>query len=292
MDFVEVGGDVHGRDLTAKAATEGYGLILVAGGDGTLADAARGVVGQPIPLGVIPAGTGNIVAINLGIPMTPRDAARAAIEGTPEPYDVGRLDDGRIFILSAGAGYDADLIRDADRELKRRFGPLAYLFAMFKNLGVKRARYTIELDGKEKVHVLAKSVLVTNVGRTMGSLPLAPDARVDDGLLDIVVFTFTTFPGLLVTFLKALFGGLKQDPTVRFYQAKRVRLHASRPMPVQVDGELIERSMPIAIEVVPGAIRIMRPPTRPPLDLAGFAESAIKAIQTTVRTTDRKPESR
>ncbi|MDZ4806206.1 MAG: diacylglycerol kinase family lipid kinase [Candidatus Eisenbacteria bacterium] len=292
VDFVEVGGRVHCHDLTARAMQDGYGLILVAGGDGTLADAARGVVGQSIPLGVIPAGTGNIVAINLGIPMAPRDAARAAIEGTPEPYDVGRLDDGRIFILSAGAGYDADLIRDADRELKRRFGPLAYLFAMFKNLGVKRARYILELDGREKIHVLAKTVLVTNVGRTMGSLPLAPDARVDDGLLDIVVFTFTTLPGLVITFLKALLGGLKDDPRVRFYQAKTVRLQASRPMPVQVDGELIERTTPISIEVLPGAIRIMRPPIKPPLDLAGLAESAIKAIQTSVRTTDRTPESK
>lgn len=292
VDFVEVGGAIRGRDLTARAETDGYALVLVAGGDGTVADAAHGLVGQAIPLGVIPAGTGNIVAINLGIPMAPREAARAAIEGTPEPYDVGRLDDGSIFILSAGAGYDADLIRDADRELKRRFGPLAYLFAMFKNLGVKRARYILELDGREKVHVLAKTVLVTNVGRTMGALPLAPDARVDDGLLDVIVFTFVTLPELVVLFVRALFGGLKQDPHVCFYQAKTVRLHASRPMPVQVDGELIARTTPFSIEVVPGALRIMRPPIRPPLDLALLAESALKAIQTTVRTTDRTPESK
>ncbi|HEX7878808.1 MAG TPA: diacylglycerol kinase family protein [Candidatus Eisenbacteria bacterium] len=270
IDFIEVGGTVHARDKTRTALDAGYQLVLVAGGDGTLADAAHGLVGSPVPLGVIPAGTGNIVAINLGIPMAPRDAARAAWFGTALPYDVGRLDDGRIFVLSAGAGYDADLIRDADRELKRRFGPLAYLIAMFKNLRVKRARYIIEMDGREKVHVLAKSVLVTNVGRTMGALPLAPDARVDDGRLDVVVFTFATLPELVILFVRALLGGLKQDPRVRFYQAERIRVVASRPIPVQIDGELIERTTPIEIDLLPGALRIMRPATRPTLDLAAL----------------------
>jgi diacylglycerol kinase (ATP) len=279
FDFVELTGNVHGRDLTAGARDAGYDLVLVAGGDGTLADAAAGLVGRSVPLGIIPAGTGNIVAQNLGVPLSPREAARAAFFGTPEPYDVGRTDDGRIFLLGAGAGYDADLIRDADRELKRRFGPLAYIFAMFKNLNVKRSRYVVELDGEERIHVHAKTVLVTNVSRTMGSLPLAPDARVDDGKLDVVIFTFAGFFQLLLLFVKALFGVLKQDPRVRFYQARSIRISTSRPIPVQVDGEAVERTTPLSVEVLPGALRIMRPPVRPPIDLAQLAEGALKALR-------------
>lgn len=279
FDFVEVSGAVHGRDLTAGARASGYDLVLVAGGDGTLADAAAGLVGRSVPLGIIPAGTGNIIALNLGVPLSPREAARAAFFGTPEPYDVGRTDDGRIFLLGAGAGYDADLIRDADRELKRRFGPLAYIFAMFKNLNVKRSRYVVELDGAERIHVHAKSVLVTNVSRTMGSLPLAPDARVDDGRLDVVIFTFTGFLELLLLFFRALFGVLKHDPRVRFHQARTIRISASRPIPVQVDGEAVERTTPLFVEVLPGALRIMRPPVRPPIDLAQLAEGALRALR-------------
>jgi diacylglycerol kinase family enzyme len=218
------------------------------------------------------------VATNLGIPASPRLAARAAIIGKPLPYDVGRISDGRIFLLAAGAGYDADLIRDADRELKRRFGPLAYLFAMAKNLRVKRARFMVEIDGERKLHFHAKTVLVCNVGRTMGSLPLAPDARVDDGRLDVVVFTFAGFGQLLVLFLKAVLGGLKQDPRVRFLKARRVRLTASRPMPVQVDGEFAGTTTPLDVSVIPGGLRIIRPP-RPAIDLASLAENALKAIR-------------
>ena len=189
------------------------------------------------------------------------------------------MDDGRIFLLAAGAGYDADLIRDADRELKRRFGPVAYVIAMFKNLRVRRARFTVELDDGARIHLHAKTVLVCNVGRTMGSLPLVPDAEVDDGKLDVVVFRFNDFPQLLVLFVKAVFRRLKGDPGVQFFKSTRVRIVASRPMPVQVDGEFIDRTTPIEMTVLPGAIQIMRPLTKPVLDLAGFAESAIKAIK-------------
>jgi len=279
VDFVEVSPGCEARTLTAGAAGRGYDLVLVAGGDGTVARAAAGLVGSSLPLGIVPTGTGNIVATNLGIPMAPREAARAAFLGTPTPCDVGRTDDGRIFLLAAGAGYDADLIRDADRELKRRFGPLAYLFAMFKNLRVRRARYTVEMDHAYRVHVHAKTVLVCNVGRTMGALPLVPDARVDDGLLHVVVFTFAGFGQLLVLFFKAVFGRLKGTPGVQFFKARHVRILASRPMPVQVDGEFIDRTTPLEMSIMPGAVTLVRPPAKPILDLAGLAENALRAIR-------------
>jgi hypothetical protein len=113
----------------------------------------------------------------------------------------------------------------------------------------------------------------------MGSLPLVPDALVDDGELDVVVFRFSNFPQLLVLFVKAVFRQLKGDTHVQFFKSKHVRISAGRPMPVQVDGEFIDRTTPIEMTVIPGAIRIMRPQTKPILDVAGFAESAIKAIK-------------
>lgn len=279
LDFVEVGPAREARSVTAEAGSRGYDLVLVAGGDGTVAHAAAGLVGTTVPLGIVPTGTGNIVATNLGIPMAPREAARAAFLGTPVACDVGRTDDGRIFLLAAGAGYDADLIRDADRELKRRFGPLAYLFAMFKNLRVRRARYTVEMDHAYRVHVHAKTVLVCNVGRTMGKLPLVADARIDDGLLHVVVFTFAGFGQLLVLFFKALAGRLRGTPGVQFFKARHVRILASRPMPVQVDGTFIDRTTPLEMSVIPGALTLVRPPARPVLDLAGLAENALRAIK-------------
>jgi len=278
VDFVELEPGAQARTLTRDAAAQGYRLVLVAGGDGTVAEAAAGLVGTGVPIGIIPTGTANIVAMNLGIPASPKLATRAALVGTRAPYDVGRTSDGRIFLLAAGAGYDADLIRDADRELKRRFGPLAYILAMFKNLRVRRARFTVELDGSQRIHVHAKTILVCNVGRTMGALPLAPDARVDDGQLDVVVVTFAGFGQLLLLFFRAILGGLKQDPRVKFYTAKSVRITASRPMPLQVDGEFIDQTTPVEMTVVPGGIQVMRPP-KPAMDLAGLAENALRALR-------------
>lgn len=279
LTFVELQPEERARDFTARAAIDGYQMVLVAGGDGTLAEAAAGLLGTDIPLGVIPAGTGNIVATNLGVPLGIKEATQAALLGTPRAYDVGRLDDGRVFLLAAGAGYDADLIRDADRELKRRFGPLAYILAIFKNLRARHARFTVELDGWQRVRLNAKTVLVCNVGRTMGSLPLAPEATTDDGWLDVVVFRFRNFFVLFLLFLKAIFGGLKNDPRVQFFRARRVRILASRPMPVQVDGDFIDRTTPIEITILPGALRVMHPAARPALDLGRLTEDALKTLQ-------------
>jgi len=291
VEFVEIGPETNAREITAAARKNGFDGILVAGGDGTVAEAAAGLVGEATPLGIIPTGTANIVATNLAVPSSPREAARAALLGIAAPFDVGRTDDGKIFLLAAGAGYDADLIRDADRELKKRFGPLAYIIAMFKNLRAKRARFTLELDDGVRVHLHAKTVLVCNVGRTMGSLPLAPDARIDDGKLDVVVFRFNDFGQLLVLFVKAIFRQLKGDPAVQFFTSSWVRISASRPMPVQVDGEFIDRKTPIDFTVLPGAVQIMRPATRPALDFAGLAESAMKALKDIPgrRTDEPKP---
>jgi YegS/Rv2252/BmrU family lipid kinase len=276
--FLEIGPETLASDLARKAVQSGYDLVLVAGGDGTLAEAAAGLIGSRVPLGIVPSGTANIVAANLAIPMSIREAVRAALHGSPAAFDVGRTDDGRIFLLAAGAGYDADLIRDADRELKRRFGPLAYLLAMFKNLRVRRARYTVEIDAR-KLHVHAKTVLVCNVGRTLGALPLAPDARVDDGILDVVIFTFRGMPSLFLLFLRAITGTLKTDPRVHFHTGRRIRISASRPMPVQIDGDAVDRTTPIELCVLPGALLVMRPPAKVPLDLAQITGTALKALR-------------
>lgn len=289
LTFVELEPSERARDFTARAALDGYAAVLVAGGDGTLAEAAAGLIGTEIPLGVIPAGTGNIVATNLGVPFGIREATQAALFGTSRPYDVGRLDDGRIFLLAAGAGYDADLIRDADRELKRRFGPLAYILSIFKNWRARHARFTVELDGWQRVRLNAKTVLVCNVGRTLGSLPLAPEARTDDGWLDVVVFRFRNFFVLFLLFLKAIVGGLKNDPRVQAFRARRVRILASRPMPVQVDGDFIDRTTPIEITVLPGALRVLHPAPRPAIDLGRITEDALKTIQTLTGTGPTPP---
>lgn len=279
ITFVVIEPGERMRDFTASAAGEGYELVLVAGGDGTQAEAAAGLVGSPLPLAIIPAGTGNILALNLGVPFDIKEATLAALAGEAEPFDVGRLDDGRIFLLAAGAGYDADLIRDADRELKRRLGPVAYIISMFRNLRAKHGRFNVELDGWQRLRINAKTVLVCNAGRTLGAIPLAPDAELNDGWLDVVVFRFRNPLALMGLFLKAIFGGLKKDPRVQFFRARRIRIQASRPMPVQVDGDFIERTTPIEMAILPGALQVVRPPRAEAFDLTRLTEDALKAIR-------------
>lgn len=279
ITFVVIEPGERMRDFTARAALDGYELVLVAGGDGTLAEAAAGLVGSALPMAIIPAGTGNILATNLNVPFGIKEATMAALQGAAAPFDVGRLDDGRIFLLAAGAGYDADLIRDADRELKRWLGPVAYIVSMFRNLRAKHGRFNVELDGWQRIRINARTVLVCNAGRTLGSIPLAPDADLGDGWLDLVIFRFRNPLALFGIFLTAIFRGLKKDPRVQFFRARRIRIQASRPMPVQVDGDFIDRTTPIEMTILPGALQVVRPPHAPPFDLSRLTEDALKALR-------------
>ncbi|MYS10540.1 diacylglycerol kinase, partial [Streptomyces sp. SID6041] len=173
-------------------APERIDLIVVCGGDGTVRACADVVAGTGIALAVVPCGTGNLLARNLGLPLDPATALDEALDGDCFGIDVGRVHGDGLeparFTVMAGAGFDAAMVRDASPALKARLGWLAYLLAAARHLGDPRTRVSLQVDGGPRRRHRARMVVVGNVGTLQGGLELLPGARADSGRVDVVLF--------------------------------------------------------------------------------------------------------
>ena len=168
----------------------GVERLLVWGGDGTVRRCIDTIVAEEakVDLAILPAGTANLLAKALGIPRDVRQAVDVAVNGMPRPIDVGLVND-EAFAVMAGTGFDALMIRDTDTQAKARLGWLSYLHAGARNVGTSGALVSVRVDGQPWFDGDAACVLVGNVGRILGGVRVLPDARFDDGLLDVGVLT-------------------------------------------------------------------------------------------------------
>ncbi|MDQ1457374.1 MAG: hypothetical protein QOH28_2994, partial [Actinomycetota bacterium] len=171
-----------------KALDAGAELIFVWGGDGMVQRCIDTVVGSDTALAIVPAGTANLFASNIGIPKDIKAAVALGVNGPRRKLDVGRIN-GEHFAVMAGAGLDALMIRDADGALKNRLGRVAYVFTGAKNIRAARVDTRVRIDGDKWFTGKASCVLVANVGKVMGDIAAFPDAQPDDGLLEIGVVT-------------------------------------------------------------------------------------------------------
>jgi len=245
------------KALAMEALDIADGIVAV-GGDGTVSDVAAAVVGTGMPLGVLPAGSTNIVAREHGIPANLRGAA-GVIFG---PHRLLAVDvatcNGRPFLHMAGAGFDSVLFDNADPELKRRVGWMAYLPAGAKALTVPPATYTIEIEG-ETIRTLSPLVLVANGSSIIRpELKLAPSIRPDDGWLDLIVVTGTK-PHELASVLGRL-ATLRFDtsPLVLHRRVRSATIATSHPVPMQLDGDVVEHT-PASIGILPASLNLIVP---------------------------------
>ncbi len=245
------------RDATewaASAADDGFEAVLVAGGDGTVTAAARGLVraGSGLPLGVVPAGTGNGLARVLHLPIDPAKAVTVLGRGTPVRLDVmRRVGTDEVALIFFGAGLDAEINRDAGRDAKARFGFLAYLGAGLRNLwGRKNHRIQLELDGDVE-HLAAHTVSLFNAASfPLGAMRVGPDVDPHDGLLDVAVLRNPGFLRAVGAVLR-LVGGPRGVGVLR--RARHVRVSAEPPLLVHADGD-VAGSTPLEVEVLPNAL--------------------------------------
>lgn len=266
-----------------EALAQGADLLAVSGGDGTVMEAMSAVVGKDIPIAVFPAGTGNLLSINLGIPMTVPDAVDVALGGRKYALDLARTGDGRYFAIMGGLGMDAQMIQDADREAKDKLGKLAYFVAALKNLPRRRARVEITLDDKPPLQRRVKSVLLANMGKITGGIDAMPTASPNDGLLDVGILKAATLGHWASLAGNALLGRAHHDRSLEVYQARKVTLRLRRPQPVQFDGEDAGRTRELTVEIVPQAVQVLIPEDAPAARDAQDLPPAVVAERTAKR---------
>jgi YegS/Rv2252/BmrU family lipid kinase len=247
-----------GQGLTAKAVAEGVDLVMAQGGDGTVMACVTGLAGTDVPLAVLPGGTGNLLATNFDIPADLEAAVDVALHGDRVRLDVAATDDDR-FVVMGGIGFDAAMLRDADPKLKERLGAVAYVLSGFKHLRRRATRFRLRLDDRG-IDRTGQGVLVGNLGRLQGGLPVMPDARPDDGLLDVAVLQTRTVADWLALAVRVLLRRRSKDPQLELFQARRVEVSCDRPQHVERDGDPLDTPRDhLVIEVVPRALTLCVP---------------------------------
>ncbi len=264
FDLAETQCPGHAAELARNAVELGYRTVCVAGGDGTIAEAATGLAECDTPLAIIPRGTANQLAHNLGIPTDLEAAVDVAVTGSPTAIDLGRIN-GRNFALVAGAGFDAAVMAAATRELKERWGFAAYIYAAVKEaLAATPTRFRLDVDGKT-LEVHAVTVMVANMGELFSSfiplrLPLAPRPKYSwqDGLLDVVIVAPRKFPEFAAILWRAAHKQFGGDERLIHFQAREVTIEADPAIAVQIDGDPAGET-PVTASVMRGALNVLLP---------------------------------
>jgi len=241
-----------------KALKKGADLLFVWGGDGMVQRCADALVGSGSTIAIIPAGTANLLAHNLGIPRDLAEAVHIGLHGRRRQLDLGWIS-GEHFAVLAGVGFDADMIRDADRRLKTRLGRVGYLWTGLRNTGMDPTQLKIKIDGTTWFAGDATCVLLGNVGTILGGVRVFDDASPDDGWLDIGVGT-ATGPVQWARLLSQIStGSARRSPFIRTTRAKRISIKLHAPATYELDGGARPKTKRIKAHVVPAAITVCVP---------------------------------
>jgi diacylglycerol kinase (ATP) len=241
-----------------KAISKGADLLFVWGGDGMVQQCADALVGSDATIAIIPAGTANLLAHNLGIPQDLAEAVRIGFHGQRRQLDLGWFN-GEHFAVLAGVGFDANMIRDADRGLKTQLGRLGYLWTGVRNAGMSPIPIKIKVDGTIWFKGDATCVLIGNVGTVLGGVQIFDDARPDDGRLEVGVSTADGPIQWARLLARASIGSAVQSPLIRTTRGQRFSIKLARPMAYEVDGGARPKTKRIKARVVPSAITVCVP---------------------------------
>lgn len=252
------------RKLVEK---HGVDRVLMWGGDGTVRRAINTIISEgygDVSIGILPAGTANLLANNLDIPIDLRGAVDVAVHGDPRPIDVGEMN-GTYFAVMAGTGFDAMMIRDADDgELKERFGRAGYVVAGMRNRDVSPAHAVIEVDGTPWYTGDASCVIVANVGTILGGLQAFPDASPTDGRLDVGVVSARSSTEWMRLLASAAVKRAHRSPLTKMVTAEKLTVTLDRSLPWEVDGGDRDRTDVFEVRCLPKAIQICQPWTTDP----------------------------
>ncbi len=250
-----------GRSMAHEAAVGGAELVVVCGGDGTVRTVCAELAGTGIPVGVVPAGTGNLLARNLALPLYLNGAVEVALNGQDRAIDLVRvrgdgIAEGEHFLVMAGMGFDAAIMEGANEQIKARVGWLAYVWSGMRNLMFPAVRVEVRVDDGPWTRHRARTVVVGNVGFLQAGLPLLPDAVIDDGRLDAVLVNPRRFRHWVLVVVRVVGRARKLDETVNRVTGRVIEVRASADTPRQVDGDPIGAGRELRCECLPGQLLV------------------------------------
>ncbi len=247
-----------GAGMAEAAVAAGVELVVICGGDGTIMACLGALAGTDVPVALLPLGTGNLLARNLGVPIDLADALDVAVHGEGRRIDLGRVGD-QPFSVMAGIGFDAATMADASEGLKQLAGWPAYVVSGVRHLRDPVMRVRLQIDDNPPVSRPARTVLVGNVGRLQGGLELLPDAAADDGLLDVVVVAPRSLRDWVRLVWRVFRRNRTQHPHLERFHGRTILVEADRIVPRQMDGEVIDSGQSLSARVEPGALVIRVP---------------------------------
>ncbi|HET8915208.1 MAG TPA: diacylglycerol kinase family protein [Propionibacteriaceae bacterium] len=261
--WLETTSEDPGRAMTEQAVREKVDLVLGAGGDGTIRIICSGLANTGIPFGLIPAGTGNLLARNIGIPLDEVAALGVAFDGVDKGMDLVRLtvDDQPPdhFAVMAGIGLDAVIMEGTDPNLKKAVGSAAYFVSAAKNANHPAMHATIAVDDQPPFKRRAHLIVVGNVGFLLANIQLIPGARADDGKLDVLVASPRTLRDWVRLTTRVLTRRKKPDDQLDRLTGHRVTITVDERDQFQLDGDNVGECRTLTAEVVPGALRLRVP---------------------------------
>ena len=260
-----------GHGPAREAVEAGAEVVFVYGGDGTIMSVVSALVGGDTAMAILPAGTGNLLAANLGLTTDLAAGLEVALEGGLRRLDVGAAH-GQFFTVMAGMGFDANMLAATSESAKARIGWPAYVLGGVRHLADRPMRVSIRIDDGEPMLRRARSVLIANVGRLQGGVRLLTQAEPDDGFLDIAILT----PRTLVQWTKLAWAVIRRRsrvPSMEVFRAARVEVVSDRPQPRQLDGDLIDAGRRLFAEVVPRSLWLCVPQPAGHPDLARDADA-------------------
>jgi YegS/Rv2252/BmrU family lipid kinase len=246
-----------GPGQAREAIERGSETVIACGGDGTVRAVAETLAGTSTKLGVVPLGTGNLLAENLAIPVG-LDAVPGALSATPTTLDVGVVN-GEKFIVMAGVGFDAAMIRDANPAVKRRLGSAAYMLSGAKNLPARIVRASVTVDGERVWSGRTAMVLVGNCGAVTGGLEVFPDAEPDDGLLDVAILTADSITDWVAIGWRLVRNRQQPVEHVRRFVGSSIVVDLDEPTPYELDGEDRDETRRLEFRVEPSALEVRCP---------------------------------
>lgn len=248
-------GPAEARAMAAEAVAQGFTTVVAAGGDGTINEVVNGIAESDVALGLLPIGTMNVFAAEIGLPTNSlRKCWEIILAGHFRSVDLPCAN-GHYFVQLGGIGLDAQVVQETSWDFRRDFGPLSYVISAAQIAGRRPPRLVVEADGGEKQ---GSFVLIGNGRFYGGPFVIFKNARIDDGLLDVLIFKNLGYLDIVRYLHGIIFGTHIHLPDVEYFQTRTATIRSEDDVPVEVDGELIGK-LPVRFGFAPHRLKVLAP---------------------------------